>query len=108
MKLCRNILLFFNEVFYCVIGYDNLQEYGLYFGKSSFYDLIKSIGGQWNDTKERPIVCMMKALDYSGIYWAVPIGNWEHRSEEAKTRIERFMSLPDNDLRSCYYHVGIM
>lgn len=83
-----------------------LQEYGLYFGKQSFYDLIKSIGGEWNDTKERPIVCMMKALDYSGIYWAVPIGNWAHRSEEAKARIKRFMSLPDDDLRSCYYHVG--
>lgn len=83
-----------------------MQEYGLYFGKQSFYDLIKSIGGEWNDTKERPIVCMMKALDYSGIYWAAPIGNWAHRSEEAKARIKRFMSLPDDDLRSCYYHVG--
>ncbi len=76
---------------------DKVQEYGLYFGKESFYDLIKSAGGQWNDTKERPIVCMMKALDYSGIYWAVPIGNWAHRSDEAKARITKFIKNPCTD-----------
>lgn len=83
-----------------------MKEYGLYFGKESFYNLINSLGGQWKDTKERPIVCMMKALDYSGLYWAIPIGNWEHRDDKAKSRINKFLSLPKDDLRSCYYHIG--
>ena len=26
-----------------------MQEYGLYFGKSEFYSLVRSVGGQWND-----------------------------------------------------------
>ena len=83
-----------------------MQEYGLYFGKPVFYNLVRSAGGQWNDTKERPLVCMIKSLEHEGLYWAVPVGNWEHRDEKAKSRIERFMSFPENDLRSCYYHVG--
>lgn len=83
-----------------------MQEYGLYFGTEDFYNLIRSVGGQWNDTKERPLVCMMRSLAYAGLYWAVPVGNWAHRDEKAKKRIERFMSCPRDDLRSCYYHVG--
>ena len=83
-----------------------MQECGLYFGKPEFYDLVRSAGGQWNDTKERPLVCMMKSLEHEGLYWAIPVGNWEHRSDEAKARIERYMSFPKDDLRSCFYHVG--
>ena len=29
----------------------------MYFAKKEIYDLIRSLGGQWNDAKERPIVC---------------------------------------------------
>lgn len=79
---------------------------GIYFGKESFYRLIRSIGGQWNDSKERPIVCMLQSKTFNGLYWAIPIGNWDHRSEEAKSRIIRYMNYPVDDLRSCYYHVG--
>ena len=83
-----------------------MTEHGIYFGKETFYELIRSVGGQWNDSKERPIVCMMKSKSIEGLYWAIPIGKWNHRSEEAKERINRFMSYPSEDLRSCYYHVG--
>lgn len=83
-----------------------MQEYGLYFGTSDFFSLIRSIGGQWNDTKERPLVCMMKSLEHTGLSWAIPVGNWAHRNDEAKKRIRRFMNFPTEDLRSCYYHVG--
>ena len=83
-----------------------MQEYGLYFGKPEFYSLVRSVGGQWNDTKDRPLVCMLKSLEHEGLYWAIPVGNWGHRSDEAKARIERYMSFPKDDLRSCFYHVG--
>lgn len=81
-------------------------EHGIYFGKEEFYELIRSIGGQWNDSKERPLVCMMKSSSVEDLYWAIPVGNWDHRTTEAKERINRFMNYPDEDLRSCYYHVG--
>lgn len=81
-------------------------EHGIYFGKESFYELIRSVGGQWNDSKERPIVCMIKSKSQDGLYWAIPIGNWNHRSKEAKERITRYLNYPIDDLRSCYYHVG--
>jgi len=81
-------------------------EHGLYFGKAEFYELIRSIGGEWADSKERPLVCMMKSVEYKDVYWAIPIGNWNHRDKAGKERINRYLSLPQEDLRSCYYHVG--
>ena len=79
---------------------------GLYFGKPELYQLIRYSGGQWNDSKERPVVCMFKSTEYDHLYWAVPMGNWAHRNKKAQDRILRYMSYPDSDLRSCYYHVG--
>jgi len=29
-----------------------------------------------------------------------------HRSQAAMDRINKFLSYPDNDIRSCYYHIG--
>ncbi len=64
-----------------------MEEHGIYFGKKNFYDLIRKIGGTWNDSKERPIVCLMKLSSDDPIFWAIPIGNWEHRNEAAQKRI---------------------
>ena len=83
-----------------------MQEHGLYFGSENFYNLIRSTGGQWNDSKERPIVCMMRSIKITELYWAIPIGNWRHRDYNTQNRIKKFMNFPENDLRSCYYHVG--
>ena len=40
-----------------------MTEHGLYFLKSEFYDIIRQLGGQWNDSKARPIVCLIKSLE---------------------------------------------
>lgn len=34
------------------------------------------------------------------------MGAWEHRSNEAKERIEKYINLPEDNLGSCYYHIG--
>lgn len=81
-------------------------EHGMYFGKNSFYKLIRDNGGQWNDIKERPIVCLVKSVECSNLYWAIPVGNYEHRSIEAKQRIQTYMSYNSEDIRSCFYHIG--
>lgn len=36
---------------------------GMYFGKEIFYEMIRSLGGQWNDSKERPLVCLVKTVE---------------------------------------------
>lgn len=82
-----------------------LKEKCIYFAKSSFYDLIRDIGGVWNDSKERPIVCLLK-LENSDLFWAIPIGNFNHRSMEAKERIRSYLNIDKRDIRSCFYHVG--
>ena len=83
-----------------------MEEHGMYFGKNEFYQIIRDHSGTWNDSKERPLICLLKSLEYDGLYWAIPVGNYEHRNEEAKARIQRFMSCNKKDIRSCYYHVG--
>lgn len=81
-------------------------ERGLYYAKTSFATLIKNAGGQWNDTKHRPIVCLVKCKENDKIYWAIPMGKYNHRTKEQIKRINFFINLPDSDIRSCYYHIG--
>ena len=67
-----------------------MDKYTIYFGKSEFYDVIRKIGGQWNDSKERPIVCLIKLSENDDIYWAIPMGNWNHRDKKGKDRIQKY------------------
>ncbi len=83
-----------------------MEEHGMYFGKSEFYQIIRNQGGVWNDSKERPIICLMKSVECNDLYWAIPVGNYEHRDEEQKKRIEKYMNYDKKDIRSCFYHVG--
>ena len=78
----------------------------MYFARREIYDLIRSLGGQWNDSKERPIVCIFESNEHKGLYYAVPVGNYEHRDNKAKERIQRYLDLPKDRIESCFYHVG--
>lgn len=83
-----------------------MKEHGMYFGKPQFYQIIKDVGGIWNDSKERPILCLLKSFEHNDLYWAIPVGNYNHRDEEAKERIQKYMNYDKKDIRSCFYHVG--
>ncbi len=83
-----------------------MEEHGMYLGKKEFYELIRRNGGAWNDAKKRPIICLMKSLEHDGLYWAIPVGNYEHRDGKAKERIQKYMDFDKKDIRSCFYHVG--
>lgn len=54
-----------------------MRENGIYFGKSDFYRVIRETGGVWNDSKDRPIVCLIKSTENDKLYWAIPMGNQE-------------------------------
>lgn len=79
---------------------------GIYFAKSDFYNIIRKVGGQWNDSKERPIVCLLKLNECDSIYWAIPMGNWYHRDKNAKDRINNYLNRDESDIASCFYHIG--
>jgi len=81
-------------------------ERGLYYATSDFTELIKSVGGEWNDPKHRPIVCLVKSTENDDLYWAIPMGNWNHRSPQQQARLQQYLDLPSNDIRSCFYHLG--
>ncbi|MCR5112258.1 MAG: hypothetical protein K6B38_15350 [Ruminococcus sp.] len=82
-----------------------MKEFSMYFLKSEYYNIIRSVGGQWNDSKERPIVCLLR-VDDSDIYFAIPVGNWEHRDEKAKLRILSYINADSKKLSSNFYHIG--
>ena len=81
-------------------------ERGLYYATTEFTSLIKSVGGEWNDTKHRPIVCLIKSTEHEHLYWAIPMGNLNHRTDEQQDRLNYYLNLPANDIRSCFYHIG--
>ena len=81
-------------------------EKGLYYATTEFADMIRSVGGTWNDTKHRPIVCLIKSSDDPDLYWAIPMGKLNHRDQKQRERLNRFLSYPSRDIRSCYYHIG--
>lgn len=83
-----------------------IVEKGMYFAKNEFYQIIKSLGGEWNDTKFRPIVTLMQSSDNPEIYWAIPMGNLDHRNKNQQQRLQKFLSRKEHDISSCYYHVG--
>lgn len=83
-----------------------MQEHGMYFPTEGLKQVVVNCGGVWNDTKERPLVCLIKSTDNDNLYWAIPMGDMNHRSEEQRKRLDKYMSLPSRDIRSCYYHIG--
>ena len=67
----------------------------MYFGKNEFYEVVRTLGGTWNDSKERPIIYLMKTLECDSLYWAAPVWNYEqHRDEKAKERIQKYKAAP--------------
>ena len=81
-------------------------ERGLYYASPEFAEMVRSAGGTWNDTKHRPIVCLIKSSEDNDLYWAIPMGKLNHRDDAQKDRLNMFLSLPERDIRSCYYHIG--
>lgn len=83
-----------------------MHEHGMYFGKQDYYNTIRMNGSAWNDSKERPLVCLMKSIENEHLYWAIPVGDWSHRTKEAQDRIRKYLSFDTSDIRSCFYHLG--
>lgn len=83
-----------------------MVERGLYYANPAFSKMIRSVGGEWNDTKHRPIICLIKSTEHDGLYWAIPMGKLNHRDEAQQNRLNFYLNLPERDIRSCYYHIG--
>ena len=95
---------FFSEAFQ--LKRLDMVEKGLYYANSDFAKMIRSVGGEWNDTKHRPIVCLIKSSQNDDLYWAIPMGKLNHRDANQQKRLNYFLNLPNSDIRSCYYHIG--
>ncbi len=83
-----------------------MVESGFYLIKNDFINLIKKIGGRYLDNKERPIYCCIKDKFIDNLYWAIPTSELSHRSKAQIDKYNKYISLPKNDIRSAYYHIG--
>lgn len=83
-----------------------MVEHGVYYASAAYGELVRALGGAFADSKHRPIVCLVESKEQPGLYWAIPMGKWNHRTQEQQARIYRYLDLPENDIRSCYYHLG--
>lgn len=83
-----------------------MKEKGLYYAKYEFYQLIRDCGGSWNDGKHRPLVCLVESSEHKGLFWAIPMGKLNHRDTEGQERLDEYLKYPEDDIRSCFYHVG--
>lgn len=81
-------------------------ERGLYYATKEFGEMVRNLGGIWNDTKHRPIVCLIKSAESDHLFWAIPMGKLNHRDTQQQARLNYYLSLPERDIRSCFYHVG--
>ena len=66
----------------------------LYYATAEFKTLIQSLGGEYNDPKRRPMVCLVKSTEDPCLYWAIPMGNLGHRTDEQQQHILFMLFLP--------------
>lgn len=81
-----------------------MVENGMYYMTDEYKEIVKSVGGEWNDRKKRPIVCLLQSTENPKLYWAIPVGKVNHRDEDGMARIKKYMGY--RDIRGSYYHVG--
>lgn len=85
-----------------------MREHGLYVIKKNFFSVISSLGGDcdMNNGTKRPVYCCIQDSKIDKLFWAIPTSDLSHRSAEQMQKIHKYISLPNDDMRSCYYHIG--
>ncbi|MCR5805928.1 MAG: hypothetical protein K6G68_02710 [Oscillospiraceae bacterium] len=83
-----------------------MVQNGMYYVKQDLYDIVRSLKGDVGDPRHRPVICLIPSEESEQLFWAIPMGNLNHRTNSQIERIHKYMSYPDNDIRSCYYHIG--
>ena len=83
-----------------------MQKHGIYFANNSFYQLMRDLGGEWADQKERPFICLSIPNEPPDLFWAIPLGSVNHRNKQALSRIDQYLNYESSDIRSCFYHLG--
>lgn len=81
-----------------------MVENGFYVIDESYGKLVKSLGGEYENEKSRPIFCCLRDQNVNGLYWLIPTSDLSHRTPE---QIQRYVDLSNvKDIRQAYYYVG--
>lgn len=80
--------------------------HGFYKITQEFVDLIKNLGGKYEDNKERPIFCCFEDKYTPDLYWAIPTSKYDHRDVKEIERIKKFCAFPERDIKWAYYFIG--
>lgn len=87
-------------------GRNRWKKNGFYKITQDFIDLIRDLGGQYKDAKERPVFCCVKDKYIKDLFWAIPTSDLSHRTPEQIEKVNTFCSLNHRDIRWAYYHMG--
>lgn len=87
-----------------------MQENGLYVLKSSYFDKFKLLGCLFKHCKNgnRPVFCCFKDVQYSEIYWAIPLSEitQEKIEDGVVERVQKYMNYKEGSLGWSFYHIG--
>ncbi len=81
-----------------------MVENGFYLLDQSYINLIKQLGGKYNDSKSRPMFCCIKDNKNDGLYWLIPTSDYDHRTQSQKNRINSY--LQGSGIQRAFYYVG--
>ena len=85
-----------------------MVECGFYVLKNDFFIIVKELGGERDSLAgdRRPVYCCIKDDIVEGLYWAIPTSPLGDKMPHQIQRYKQYMSFPDWDLRSSYYHLA--
>lgn len=81
-----------------------IKENGFYLITDEFISLIHSKGGEFKDSKSRPMFCCFKDGIVDGLYWIIPTSDLSHRTYEQIQKYKKYDS--QHGIRSAYYYIG--
>ncbi len=81
-------------------------ENGFYKITQEYFELIKELGGTYQDSKGRPIFCCVEDKYIKDLYWAIPTSDLSHRTPKQIKKIKEWCSLDKKDIRWAYYYIG--
>ena len=62
-------------------------------------ELVREVGGAYNDFKDRPIATLIQSEIDPTIYWAIPVGDMEHRDKKGLVRILKLWNIAERLLQ---------
>lgn len=85
-----------------------MKEGFYYVIKDCFFEKFSANGSVFKDNKNasRPTYCCFEDKIHKGLFWAIPTSSINKQDIKRNKRINKYLNYSENDIRSCFYHIG--